>query len=86
MIHVPNKDDIVTDLRRCILSSYSARGFEDNNVKTFLHKAETTLEILKDQLRKSHYLLIKQRLEKAKNPKNVLEKRREDLLAASCFL
>lgn len=86
MTHLPNKDDIVTDLRRCILSSYSARGFEDKNVKMFLRKAETTLEILKDQLKENHYLLVKQRLEKAKDPKNNLEKRREDLLAASCFL
>jgi hypothetical protein len=86
MNHIPNKYDIITDLRRSVMASYSAKAFEDENVKTFLAKAEENLESIKKDLDKNNYNQIKQRLEKAKNPNNVLEKRREDLLTASCFL
>lgn len=86
MTHIPNKDDIVADLRRCIFASYSANGFEDENVKTFLKKAKTNLEFLKSRINKKNYLLIEKRLTKAKDIKNSLAKRREDLLTVANFL
>lgn len=86
MTHIPNKDDIVADLRRCIFASYSIKGFEDENVKTFLKKAETNLEFLKSRINKKNYLLIEERLAKAKDGHNSLAKRREDLLTAANFL
>lgn len=86
MTHIPNKDDIVADLRRCILASYSADGFEDENVKTFLKKAKINLEFLKSQINQQNYLLIEKRLTKAGDINNSLAKRREDLLTAANFL
>jgi hypothetical protein len=86
MSHLPNKYDIVTDLRRSVMASYSTKAFEDENVKSFLANAEKNLESVRKDLGEKNYLQIKQRLEKAKNPNNVLGKRREDLLTASCIL
>lgn len=86
MSYTPTQNDIVTDLRRCFMASFSSRAFEDENVKTFLEKAEYNLEKIKNSLRKSSYLSAKQRLEKAKNPSLDLDKRREDLLTASSLL
>lgn len=84
--HYPTKQDIVTDLRRCLMATYSDKAFEDENVKTFMANAENNLESVKKDLDEKNYLQIMQRLKKAKDPNNVLEKRREDLLTASCFL
>ena len=86
MSHFPNKYDVATDLRRCVLASYSPKAFEDENVKIFLKKAEENLEKIKENLNESTYQLTKQRIQKAKEPKNLLDKRREDLLTASCFI
>jgi len=86
MTHIPNKFDIITDLRRCLYSSYSNSLFEDENVKLFLTNAEKNLETIKDKLNKNTFKLIKNRLERAKNTKYLVEKRREDLLTASCLL
>lgn len=86
MSHIPNKYDVVTDLRRCVLASYSPKAFEDENVKIFLQKAEENLEKIKENLNESAYQLAKQRIQKAKESKNLLDKRREDLLTASCFI
>ncbi len=86
MTHIPNKFDVITDLRRCLYSSYSDTLFEDENVKFFLINAEKNLETVKNELEKSTFELIKNRLEKAKNNKYIIEKRREDLLTASCLL
>lgn len=86
MSHFPNKYDVVTDLRRCVLASYSPKAFEDENVKTFLKKAEENLEKIKENLNESTYQLVRQRIQKAKEPQNLLDKRREDLLTASCFI
>lgn len=86
MTHIPNKFDVIADLRRCLYSSYSKLLFEDENVKFFLTKAEKNLETVKDGLKKSTFKLVKNRLEKAKNDRYLIEKRREDLLIASCLL
>ena len=86
MTHVPNKYDVITDLRRCLSSSYSDDLFEDKNVKVFLNKAEENLEFIKKDLEIKTYLEIKKRLEKAKDSEKDLNKRREDLLTASCLL
>jgi len=86
MTHIPNKFDVITDLRRCLYSSYSDTLFEDENVKFFLTNAEKNLETIKDELNRNTFKLVKNRLEKAKNNKYLIEKRREDLLTASCLL
>lgn len=86
MTHIPNKFDVITDLRRCLYSSYSNTLFEDENVKFFLTNAEKNLETIKGELKKNTFKLVKNRLEKAKNNKYPIEKRREDLLTASCLL
>lgn len=86
MTHIPNKFDVITDLRRCLYSSYSKLLFEDENVKCFLTNAEKNLETVKDELKKNTFKLVKNRLEKAKNNRYLIEKRREDLLTASCLL
>lgn len=86
MNHIPNKYDVVTDLRRCVLASYSPKAFEDENVKTFLKKAEENLDQVKGNLNESAYQMAKQRIQKAKDPQNLLDKRREDLLTASCLI
>ncbi len=86
MTHIPTKFDIITDLKRSLYSSYSDLLFNDENTILFLNKAEKNLEVLKDQMDKGIYVLVKKRIEKAKNDKHLVEKRREDLLTASCLL
>lgn len=86
MKHKPNKNDVITDLRRCVMASFSPKNFEDENVQTFLKNAEDNLEKIKSSLREDAYVVAKQRIAKAKNPKVDLNKRREDLLTASCIL
>lgn len=86
MKHIPNKYDVITDLRRCLLASYSDDVFEDENVKIFLKKAEINLGLIKEKLAGETYLEIKKRIEKAKDSHNLPHKRREDLLTASCLL
>jgi len=60
--------------------------FEDENVKSFLTNAEKNLELVKEEIEKNTVELINKRLKKAKNNKYLIEKRREDLLTASCLL
>ena len=86
MTHLPNKFDVITDLRRSLYASYSDSLFEDENVKVFLENAEKNLEIIKGELKEDTFKLVKKRLEKAKNKIYPIEKRREDLLTASCLL
>lgn len=86
MTHIPNRFDVITDLRRCIYASYSDLQFKDENVKFFLENAEKNLEAVKDEVEKNIFKLIKKRLAKARNDKNFVERRREDLLSASCLL
>lgn len=86
MTHTPNKFDIVTDLRRCLSSSFTNDIFEDENVKVFLKKAETNLNLIKEELDSKTYLEVKKRILKAKDDCNLPNKRREDLLIASCLL
>ena len=86
MTHTPNKLDVVTDLRRCLFSSYSDLVFDDSNVKTFLQKAENNLEKIKESIDKKTLALVKERIKKAKDSYNLPERRREDLLIASCLL
>jgi hypothetical protein len=84
MKHKPKRLDVITDLRRSIMSSYSKNGFEDSNFKIFLGNAEANLS--KIELDKNTYDLTLKRLNKAKNPKQSIEKRREDLLMASILV
>lgn len=86
MTHTPNKFDVITDLRRCLLATYSNDFFEDENVKVFLKKAETNLNLIQEKIGSETYLEIKKRIGKAKDNQNLLHKRREDLLTASCLL
>jgi hypothetical protein len=84
MSYKPTKLDVITDFRRSIMASFSKEGFKDMNARTFLRKAETNLKEL--ELSKNSSSLITERLEKAKNPKQPIEKRREDLLTASSLI
>lgn len=86
MTHTPNKLDVVTDLRRCLSASYSDLVFNNENVKIFLQKAENNLEKLKENIAEETMALVKKRIEKAKDSNNLPERRREDLLMASCLL
>ena len=86
MSHKPNKLDIVTDLRRCLYASFNANGFESENALIFIKKAEEKLNALKNKINKENYLLIKQRIQKAKNANSSLSRRREDLLTASVLI
>jgi hypothetical protein len=86
MTHTPNIFDVVTDLRRCLLATYSNDVFEDENAKLFLKKAEINLNLFQERIGSETYLEIKKRIKKAKDNQNLLHKRREDLLTASCLL
>lgn len=86
MTHIPNKLDVITDLRRCLSSSYNNDFFGDENVKVFLKRAEDNLNFIKEGLDSGTYLEVKKRIEKAKDNNNSPNKRREDLLTASCLL
>lgn len=83
MTHVPTKLDIVADLRRSIYASFDKKEFGGDNVKTFIKKAEENLNLLNGEIDSSNLLIITDRIEKAKDSKRPLEKRREDLLLAS---
>ena len=84
VVHKPTRLDVIADLRRAIYASFSKNGFKDQNFKTFLKKAETNLEAL--DLDRKTYSLAVMRLKKAKNLKQPIEKRREDLLMASSLI
>jgi len=86
MSHKVTKYDVITDLKRCLYASYSNELFEDENVKVFLKKAEENLEKIGPQLKKEIYDLVRERITKSKNANNLIDKRREDLLTASCLL
>lgn len=86
MKHIPNKYDVITDLRRCLSASYADRFFEDENAKVFLLKAKTNLDRLKNDLEEETYLEVAKRIDKAKDERNPVNRRREDLLTASCLL
>ncbi len=86
MTHIPNRLDVKTDLQRSVMASFSQNTLDDTNAKTFLNKAEQNLEFLKNKIDKKAYLQAKVRIAKAKNAKNPIDKRREDLLTASCLI
>ena len=86
MAHIPTKFDIITDLKRSLYASYSDQLFNDKNSVLFLNNAEKNLELLKNQIDKNIYDLVKKRIPKAKDDKNVINKRRKDLLTTSCLL
>jgi hypothetical protein len=84
MNHKPGRLDVITDLKRSISASYSKDKFNDTNVKTFLQKAESNLKEI--NLSKNTYSQIISRLNKAKDPKQSEEKRREDILIISSLI
>lgn len=86
MTHIINKYDIITDLKRSLYSSYSEQVFDDENAIEFLKKAEDSLEKIAPDLSAETFKLVKERIDNAKNSKNLPNKRREDLLMASCLL
>jgi hypothetical protein len=86
MTHIINKYDIITDLKRSLYSSYSEQVFDDENTIEFLKKAEDSLEKIAPDLSAETFKLVKERIDNAKNSKNLPNKRREDLLMASCLL
>lgn len=86
MTHIPNKLDVAADLRRCLYSSYSDLVFDDGNVKVFLQRAENNLGKLKKNIDKKTLDLVEKMIQKAKNSSSLPERRREDLLLASCLL
>lgn len=81
MIHKPTRLDVIADLRRSVMSSFSTKKFDDSNFKVFLEKAEINLKRI--NLDKKTYSLAIERLNKAKDLKQPFEKRREDLLMTS---
>jgi hypothetical protein len=81
MNHKPTRLDVITDLRRSIMASFSTEKFNDSNFKIFFKKAEINLK--KINLKKEAYNLAAERLNKAKDSKQPIEKRREDLLMTS---
>ncbi len=81
MTHQVNKYDIVTDLRRAIMASYSEAQFDDEEVRFFMKRAERGLDRIKDQINQPVlYHLVRQLFEKAKDGRRPVVKRREDLL------
>lgn len=84
MSHIPTDLDIKTDLRRAVMASFSENRFKDINAKTFLKNAEKNLK--KVNLNKSTFTEVVYRLKKAKDPKQSVEKRREDVLTASLLI
>ena len=82
MSHVPTELDIKTDLIRCVMASFSANVFEDENCKVFLAHAQKNLGLLKP----SKLGLVKLRLKKACDEQNPVNKRREDLLTAAALI
>ena len=84
MSYKPTKFDVIADLRRAIYASFSKDGFADINARTFLQKAETNLK--KINLDNNVYSQVILRLKKAKDRKQPIEKRREDLLMVSSLV
>lgn len=81
MTHQVNKYDIVTDLRRAIMASYSEAQFDDEEVRVFMKRAERGLDVIKDKIdQPGSYCLMRQLFEKAKDGRRPVIKRREDLL------
>ncbi len=87
MSHQPNKYDVICDLRRAIMASFSDKLFDDENVKIFLANAEKNLSFIKDQIGSTENFRLSQKLiNRAKDSQKSAEERREDLLTASCLL
>ena len=86
MTHIPNRFDVITDLKRCLYSSYSDFTFDDENLKIFLSKAEENLGKIAKNIDKKTLMLVKERIAKVKDIHNLPNKRREDLLTASSLL
>ena len=84
MSHEPSALDVKTDIQRCILASYSAKGFEDSNYKYFLRKAEDVLKRIDLNAEKRD--LIYSQFKKAMNYRQAPEKRREDLLMVASLV
>lgn len=82
--HKPTRLDVITDLKRCIYASFSKDGFDDSNFKAFFERAEVNLK--KINLSENTYSQIISRLDKAKDPKQSTEKRREDILMISSLV
>ena len=66
------------------MASFSTEKFKDSNFKAFLENAEVNLN--KINLDPETYILVSERLNKAKFSKQAIEKRREDLLMASILV
>jgi hypothetical protein len=60
------------------MASFSANNFDEPNCKVFITKAESNLKRI--NLDKNTYRLAIKRLNKAKDSKQPIEERREDLL------
>ncbi|MBL7150337.1 hypothetical protein ISS86_00190 [Candidatus Microgenomates bacterium] len=86
MNHQPTPLDMATDLRRCIYASFSRKGFDDPNVKTFFNHALMIFRKLEGTLDKQTFTAINKQLTKAQNPNSNHQKRREDLLMATVLL
>jgi hypothetical protein len=84
MSHKPTRLDVITDLRRSIMASFSKQKFNDPNFNTFFKKAEVNLKEI--NLSKNTYSQVVERLKKAKDLKQPVEKRREDLLMISSLV
>jgi hypothetical protein len=84
MSHKPTRLDVITDLQRSIMASFSKDGFNNVNAKCFLQKAEDNLKII--NLDKEQYSQIVIRFKKAEDPKQPIEYRREDLLMVASIV
>ena len=84
MNHVPNRLDVITDLKRCISASFGKDGFDDSNFQTFLLNAENNLQNIK--LTNNVKDLVEERLRKFKEKSSPPEKRREDLLTITSLI
>lgn len=84
MTHIPNRLDVITDIKRCIMASFSKDGFHDTNFEAFLFNAERNLRNIK--LPDGIKILVEERLKKFKQGANDLEKRREDLLTIASLI
>lgn len=86
MTHTPTIIDIKTDLRRGIMASLSKDEFNDPNFKVFLENAQKSIELLKEKIGIRKYNEVRDRISKSLDSTNSNEKRREDLLIASCLV
>ena len=78
MSYTPTLMDAKTDIFRCITSSYSKKGINDENYKYFLNSALSTLEKLNLDQRKKK--IVEKQISKTKETKKDIKKIREDLL------